>query len=192
MKAIVAIVAVAVAVASGAAVADITIETVPVGNAGNLPDMRTQSDGTSGYGAVAYEYNIGKYEVTAGQYKDFLNAKAGVDTYALYNSEMWSSSYGCQIERYAGSGTSGAPYQYRVASDWANRPVSCVSRGDSARFANWLHNGQPTTGVQDATTTEDGAYYLNGATTNTALMAVSREADWTWAITSEDEWYKAA
>ena len=37
-----------------------------------------------------------------------------------------------------------------------------------------------------------GAYYLNGATTNAQLVAVHREADWRWAITSEDEWYKAA
>ncbi|MHC4983445.1 MAG: formylglycine-generating enzyme family protein, partial [Planctomycetota bacterium] len=40
--------------------------------------------------------------------------------------------------------------------------------------------------------TEDGAYYLNGAMTDAALLAVSREADWQWAIPSEDEWYKAA
>ena len=74
---------------------------------------------------------------------------------------------------------------------WANRPVNYVSWGDAARFANWLHNGQPT-GAQDLSTTEDGAYYLNGATTDAALLAVKREADWKWAVTSEDEWYKAA
>ena len=39
--------------------------------------------------------------------------------------------------------------------------------------------------------TEDGAYDLNGATSDVALMAVSREADWKWAVPSEDEWYKA-
>jgi formylglycine-generating enzyme required for sulfatase activity len=100
---------------------------------------------------------------------------------------MWSSTYGCKIQR---SGTSGN-YTYSVAQDRANRPVNYVSWGDSARFANWLHNGQPT-GVQGLTTTEDGAYYLNGATSNAALLAVNRESDWKWAITSEDEWYKAA
>ena len=60
-----------------------------------------------------------------------------------------------------------------------------------ARFANWLHNGQPT-GPQGLSTTEDGAYFLNGAMTDAALLAVIRETDWKWAITSEDEWYKAA
>jgi hypothetical protein len=78
-----------------------------------------------------------------------------------------------------------------VASDYANRPVDFVSWGDAARFANWLHNGQ-LTGAQNALTTEDGAYYLNGAVTKEALLAVSRETDWKWAVTSEDEWYKAA
>jgi formylglycine-generating enzyme required for sulfatase activity len=43
-----------------------------------------------------------------------------------------------------------------VVADWADRPVNYVSWGDAARFANWLHNGQPS-GAQDLTTTEEGA-----------------------------------
>ena len=164
--------------------ATVVIETVPVGNPGNAPDTRYDA---TGYGGVNYEYNIGKYEATAGQYAEFLNAVAAEDTYGLYNENMWSGSYDGKVER---SGSSGS-YSYSVVSGYANRPVNYVSWGDAARFANWLHNGQPT-GAQDLTTTEDGAYYLNGATTNAALLAVSREADWKWAIASEDEWYKAA
>jgi len=169
----------------------VDIVTVPVGNAGNTGEWSGDTYGGYGpdriCGSVAYDYRIGKHEVTAGQYAEFLNAVGGVDTYGLYNSSMWSSSYGCKIER---SGSSGS-YTYSVAGDWANRPVNYVSFGDAARFANWLHNAQPT-GAQGLSTTEDGAYYLNGATSNAALLAVSREADWKWAITSEDEWYKAA
>ena len=145
-----------------------SLETVPAGNAGNVPDTRYV---TPGYGAVAYEYRIGKYEVTAGQYTEFLNKMAGVDSYQLYNAFMWSSGWGCKIERYAGSGTPEDPYQYRVASDWANRPVNYVSWGDAARFANWLHNGQPT-GAQGPGTTETGAYTLNGAVTNPKFPAL--------------------
>jgi len=162
--------------------ADIDIALVPVGNVGNGDDWHGD-----GYGGVDYQYNIGKYEVTAGQYTEFLNAVAKTDTYSLYNTNMWSFSDGCKIQR---SGSSGS-YTYSVAPDWANRPVNLVSWGDAARFANWLHNGQPT-GAQDASTTEDGAYFLNGATSNAALLAVTRETDWKWAIPSEDEWYKAA
>ena len=49
-------------------------------------------------------------------------------------------------------------YSYSVAADWANRPVNYVSFWDAARFANWLHNGQPT-GAQGPGTTEGGAYH---------------------------------
>ncbi|MGQ9648655.1 MAG: SUMF1/EgtB/PvdO family nonheme iron enzyme [Phycisphaerae bacterium] len=165
---------------TGAAAA-VNIETVPVGNAGNAADSRY------GYGSVGYTYNIGKYEVTASQYTEFLNAVAKTDTYGLYDPNMWTNGYGCKIER---SGSSGS-YTYSVARDWADRPVNYVSWGDAARFANWLHNGQPT-GPQDLSTTEDGAYYLNGATSSDALLAVTRKTDWKWAIPTEDEWYKAA
>jgi len=105
----------------------------------------------------------------------------------LYNPSMWSNSYGCMIERIGSSGS----YSYSLATDRENGPVNYVSWGDAARFANWLHNSQPT-GGQDVTTTEDGVYELNGATSNADLLAVSREADWKWAVPTEDEWYKAA
>ena len=182
--------AVCVALASATSAA-IDIETVPVGYTGNTGEWSGMSYGGSGLdricGAVDYQFNIGKYEVTAGQYTAFLNSVAVTDTHGLYNTDMWSSAYGCKIERT----NTGSGYSYNVASDWANRPVNYVSWGDAARFANWLHNGQPTR-AQDADSTEDGAYFLNGATSDAALMAVTREPDATWAIASEDEWYKAA
>jgi formylglycine-generating enzyme required for sulfatase activity len=184
------VVAVAICACAAGARAQVTIETVTVGNPGNAGEL--SGVGAGGYGpdricgAVDYVYNIGKFEVTAGQYTAFLNAVAKTDTYGLYSPTMWASD-GCKIER-----TGSSPnYTYSVAADWADRPVNYVSWGDAARFANWLHNGQPT-GAQDLTTTEDGSYYLNGATSNAALMAVVREPDATWVIPSEDEWYKAA
>ena len=178
-------VAVLIGLAAGPAWA-VVIETVPVGNPGNAGDSRY-----GGYGSVGYTFNIGKYEVTAGQYTEFLNAVAKTDTYGLYNPYMDYDAFpdwlGCNIKR---SGSAGS-YTYSVASDYANRPVNWVSWGDAARFANWLHNGQPT-GAQDLSTTEDGTYYLNGATSDAALLAVTRKPGWKWAIPTEDEWYKAA
>ncbi len=159
----------------------VNIEAVPVGNPGNANDIHGD-----GYGSVGYSYNIGKYEVTAGQYTEFLNAVADTDTYGLYSTSMsWSN--GCKIKR---SGSSGS-YTYSVASDRADRPVNYVSWGDAARFSNWLDNGQPS-GAQDNSTTEDGAYYLNGAVSDADLMAMTRESDATWVIPTENEWYKAA
>jgi formylglycine-generating enzyme required for sulfatase activity len=72
-----------------------------------------------------------------------------------------------------------------------NHPIAYVSWGDAARFANWLHNGQPS-GAQGPSTTETGAYALNGAVSSSALMAVTRNAGAGWFLPSEDEWYKAA
>jgi sulfatase modifying factor 1 len=157
--------------------AGVNIETVTVGNPGNAAD-------TTGFGAVGYTFNMGKYEVTAGQYTLFLNAVAKTDTYGLYNAQMWSDN-GCQIQQ---SGSSGN-YTYSVASDYANRPVDYVSFWDGCRFANWLQNGQPT-GLQGAGTTETGAYTLTptGINDNT----INRNPGWQWAVTSENEWYKAA
>ncbi len=163
----------------------ITIDTVTIGDPGNAADTAAHSGNPNGQGSVAYTYNIGKYEVTAGQYTAFLNAVAKTDTYELYNTSMWSS-VGCKIQR---SGTAGN-YSYSVASDWANRPVNYVSFWDACRFANWLHNGQPT-GAQGPGTTETGAYTLNGYTGSDG-RTIQRNAGWSWAVTSEDEWYKAA
>ena len=73
--------------------AEVVIETVTVGNPGNDDDTRGD-----GYGGVDYVYSIGTYEVTAGQYTEFLNAVAGDDAYRLYDASMWTGR-GCQIER---------------------------------------------------------------------------------------------
>ena len=171
----------------------INIETVPVGDPGNLGELSGAGAGAFGpdriCGSVGYTYNIGKYEVTAGQYAEFLNKVGGVDTYGLYNAYMASTTYGSGITR-SGAGTAGNPWTYAVASDFVNRPVNLVSYWDSCRFTNWLHNGQPT-GGQGAGTTETGAYTLSGYT-GTDGRTIQRNSDWKWAVTSEDEWYKAA
>jgi formylglycine-generating enzyme len=178
-------------VASAVAARAVTIALVPVGNPGNAGEL--SGAGTGDYpehicGAVTYTYNIGKYEVTASQYAECLNKVAGVDTYGLYNTAMSDSYYGSGITR-GGEGTVGNPYTYAVDSAFSNRPVNCVSFWDACRFANWLHNGQPT-GSQGIGTTETGAYNLTAA--GTSNNTIVRNSDWKWAVTSEDEWYKAA
>lgn len=161
--------------------ATVNIEAVAVGNVSNAPD-------DTGYGSVGYKYNIGKYEVTAGQYTAFLNAVAATDTYGLYNTKMNTANYeyGCNIKRTNMSGS----YSYSVTDDWANRPVNFVSYWDSCRFANWLGNGQPI-GMQGISTTERGAYTLDGYN-GTDGRTIGRSTGAKWAVTSEDEWYKAA
>jgi formylglycine-generating enzyme len=162
-----------------------SIQFVTVGDAGNAAD-------TTGYGAVSYAYQIGKFDVTLGQYTQFLNAVAATDTYGLYNTSMAAGALypTLGINR---SGTAGS-YTYTVAGSYdqgVNCPIAFVNWGDAARFCNWLQNGQPV-GAQGSATTETGAYTLNGATTWNTLMAATRTAGATYFLPSESEWYKAA
>jgi formylglycine-generating enzyme required for sulfatase activity len=147
--------------------ASVTIDYVSVGNAGNAAD-------STGYGAVAYAYQIGKYEVTNAQYGAFLNAKGASNSGAIYNSSMT----GTGITQTGSSGN----FSYSVTSGFENKPVVYVSWFDAARFTNWLHNGQGTGSM------ETGAYNLVDATTGIISVNPGAKA---W-IPTEDEWYKAA
>jgi formylglycine-generating enzyme required for sulfatase activity len=180
MKPIVAILLILATASSVRAV--IMIDIVPVGDVGNPNDPVTGDL----YGGVNYGYAIGKYEVTVGQYAAFLNAVAATDTYSLYHTAMATSD---EIAGIARSGSAGS-YTYSVIGS-PNKPVTWVSWGDAARFVNWLHNDQPT-GPQNNSTTENGAYTLNGAVAAYPLLAVTRNASATWIIPTENEWYKTA
>ena len=157
------------------AAASVTIDYVSVGHAGNVADPGTGSL----YGAVAYAYQIGKYEVTNAQYGAFLNAvdSSGANANGVYNSLMGSNSRGGIT--YTPDAVSGAKYTIRTSM--GDKPVNFVSWYDSARFTNWLGNGQ------GAGSTETGAYTLSG---NTGI--ITKNVGATVYIPSEDEWYKAA
>jgi len=165
----------------------VNYELVPVGDAGNAAD-------TTGYGAVPYGYQMGKYDVTIGQYTAFLNAVAATDTYSLYNAGMATDLNVAGISR---SGTSGS-YTYSVINNGgnsANRPITYVDWFDAARFANWMSNGQPT-GLQGQTTTESGAYDLwmwpPGVAPGVSFVNWNTGLAPLYRIPTENEWYKAA
>lgn len=148
--------------------AAVSIDWVSVRNPGNLPDPLT------GYGAVARDYQIGKFAVTIAQYAGFLNAKAQTDPYGLYDVLM--PSFG--ITR---GGTNGS-YSYSLTPGFENRPVVRVTWFNAARFSNWIANGQ------DTGDTETGSYTLNGAT----IGIINANPGALVYLPSEDEWYKAA
>ena len=156
-------------------------------------DPENAADGS--YGRVDYTYRIGKYEVTAGQYCDFLNAvdPTGANALGLYNTSMNSdNTYGCQITWNAGSTTydfSGAPPP-KTSWTYENGPVNYVSWYDAIRFANWKTGGL----------TESGSYTITGTGPDWTVAIPDATARAAWAaageyhvmLTSEDEWYKAA
>lgn len=171
----------------------VTITMVTVGNPNNAAD-------TNGRGAVAAAYQIGATEVTIGQYVDFLNAVATTSAETIYDANINTAASNSGISR-TGDG-SGTPYSYAATivansggQSAANRPVTFVNWYNAARFANWLANGQPTTGTQIASTTENGAYDLTGGPTSTvALNSINpnTSAAPLFALPTLDQWYKAA
>lgn len=145
-----------------------------VGDAGNKAD-------TSGYGAVSYEYKIGKYEVTNEEYCEFLNAVGKSDPNELYDGRM--------AEDYGGITRSGdyGSYSYSVKAGCGKKPINYVTFASCARYANWLTNGQ---GKGD---TESGSYAISGDSIKVLNHAeAAKEKKVKWAVASENEWYKAA
>jgi hypothetical protein len=131
----------------------VTIDMVTVGDAGNAAD-------TTGYGAVADVFAIGKYEVTIGQYTTFLNTVAteglGGEPLPSYLYNLWSIDMArdgtvAGINR-SGAGTKANPYSYSVIGS-SNRPITFVNWLDAARFANWMHNGADSSGGRTMGTT---------------------------------------
>ena len=189
-----------------------SLQFVTVGNPGNAADTTT-GYGSYGYGSVPYVYQMGKYDVTIGQYCQFLNAVAATDTYGLYNSDLalmsgWETnsmptvgivqsgspgSYTYSVSYTAGAWSSYVAYNsnlYPSALAAANdAPIFDMTWGDAARFCNWLQNGQPTNLGEAAGSTETGAYTLNG---DTSSYLETRNPNATYFIPSENEWYKAA
>ena len=154
---------------------------VSVGNVNNAAD--TGGVGPANRGVVGYIYQIAQYPVTNYEYVEFLNAVAADDMNLLY-SQFMASDPRAGISK---SGSSGS-FLYTVKNNMGNKPVIYVDWFDCARYCNWLHNGKPS-GSQNSSTTENGAYTLNGAVSGNA---VAKNAGAKYHIPTENEWYKAA
>ena len=186
LQAVFTIVTAVAALSVSATPATIGYQFVTVGNPGNSNDVVEQGTGSGLYlGGVNYIYNMGKYDVTVSQYAAFLNAVAATDTYSLYNPSMATDLNIAGIARSGGSGS----YTYSAIGS-GEHPVTYVSWFDAARFANWMANGQPTGLGEVAGSTERGAYTLDGLTVGG--LSITKNANASYWIPSENEWYKAA
>lgn len=189
MKTTTAIVCFSLALCCAATSHAVTFDWATVGNPGNPGDPQPQ---VGPFGSVGYTYRISKHEVTNAQYTEFLNAVAVTDTNGLYHTQMGIAVWGGIVR-------SGSPgnYTYEVKSNavgkgpvgtdytYADKPLVYVTFFDSMRFVNWLENGQPS-GVQDASTTEDGVYAISDG------LSETRSTSARYAIPTRDEWHKAA
>ena len=160
--------------------ATVSMTWLTVGNPGN-PNDTADGDvfepGVQNFGMVATIYRIAAHEVTNAQYAEFLNVvdATGVNPNGIYNSSMGSDVRG----GISFTGANPVGSKYAAKTNMENKPVNYVSWFDSARFANWLHNGQIAGG------TENGAYDMT-------IGTPVRLAGATVFLPSGNEWYKAA
>lgn len=162
----------------------VTIDWVTVGDIGNTADSRT------GFGAVGYEFDIGKYEFTNNQYTEFLNAidPDGVNPNSVYDTRSGVvGKAGVTFDAQAANGS-----RYAVKANMGDKPAILITWFTAARVANWLHNGGQAYETSDATETapqNGGAYPLGTATTGNTVVKNPNALYW---VPSENEWYKAA
>jgi len=164
----------------------VTFDWVLIGDAGNPPDVASNClvANAADCGSVTEPFHIARTELTNAQYVELLNAVAEADPNGLYHPSMSTDARG-GITRSGGPGS----YSYAVKTGRGSQPVVFVSFYDGLRFANWLHNGQPT-GAQGAGTTEGGAYTITGG--GVASNSIARNPGAQFFVPTENEWFKAA
>jgi formylglycine-generating enzyme len=154
----------AVNFASADTIRGIDIDFVTIGNPGNAADTQVMStDGTTGYGAVGYNYRIGKYEVTNAQWNTF-TAAAGAPTGN-------DGGYSC-------------PAQFIGAQ----QPTDGVSWYEATQFCNYLTSGDKSKGVYQFSGNNTNPGDFLGINRDAAISSYGIA----YVIPTEDEWYKAA
>ena len=154
--------------------AAVVLNTVSVGDPGNVADTAHASRGS-----VAYPYQVSKYEITNNQYCEFLNTvdPTGANTKALWVANMGSAAQGNGGITQTLSNPAGSIYAVKPGQ--GNQPVVFVSPASGMRMANWMQNGQGTG------STESGAYDMTQA-------QPVRGPGASIAVANLNEWWKAA
>ena len=135
-----------------------SIDFVEIGNPSNTAD-------DTGFGSVAYSYNLGKYEISRDQIEK-ANASGGLGI-TLYD-----------MTSHGGNG--------------ANRPASGISWNEAARFVNWLNSSKGYQAAYNFTTTgptDDITLWEAGQYSGTNRY---RHKDAYYFLPSLNEWYKGA
>ena len=136
-----------------------TMDFVQIGNPGNAADT-TGSPNPAG--AVAYTYNIGKYEVS----RDMVLKASTAGGLGLTLADM--TSYG---------------------ANGANKPATGINWYEAAKFVNWLNTSK---GYQAAYLFVGSGNYQIWSSVRAAQNNLFRHKDAQYFLPSMDEWYKAA
>ncbi len=188
----------------------IELDLVGVGDPGNEalpiinfnPTFPTAQAATEFVGAVAYDYEIGRFEVTVDQWVTFLNA---VDSTGENARGLWDPAMSPESDPKYGSVrrvlTAPLAHHYEVASPvWSQRPIAWIDFFRAARFINSVHNGHHERTMVDnsvaryrcwiSLNTETGVYDLRNQQTFGAYA--TRGVMTGFVLPSQDEWIKAA
>ncbi|MCC7387432.1 MAG: SUMF1/EgtB/PvdO family nonheme iron enzyme [Phycisphaerales bacterium] len=190
-RSVVSFAGVVLALAGAASVAlgqDYGFDWVTIGDVGNDPYPGDGQGNMAGRGGVGYEYRIGRYEVTTGQWLEFVNTfSTQSDDFTYFaRPDFWGAKTDWD---YQGPGRR---YILRTDVDTPElMPVGGISWREAAMFCNWLHNGKSSA----LSAIEDGAYDTATFTTNgdgTFNDQRTHHADARYWIPTLDEWIKAA
>ncbi|MGI9188349.1 MAG: virginiamycin B lyase family protein [Gaiellales bacterium] len=157
-------------------------------------------------GSVPYTFNVGETEVTVAQWTTFLNT---VDPMGLNRHHLWAAPNGSKVWPLYGSINRTAKAlpgrHYTVASAaWAQKPFNFADFTRSARFINALQNGKQLSKQMKTINTVSGAQLTQttytirlSKQTETGMYTMSNRAATRnlskgFAVTSQDEWMKAA
>ena len=150
--------------ASATTIRGIDIDFVPIGSPGNAADTQVMNDGTTGYGAVGYEYRIGRHEITYGQWDAFVSAVG------------------------APTGNPSGAYDANARFRGTNVPINLVSWLEAAQFCNYLTTGDKSLGAYLFSGDNANPGDFEGIDRDSAVSAYGIA----YVIPTEDEWYKAA
>jgi formylglycine-generating enzyme required for sulfatase activity len=165
-------------------------EFVTIGAPGNANwnPPPTSSDNMRGNGGIAYEYRIGRTEITTSQWVGFLNAAFARPQSEFIPRITVPSSWGAtQDTSYTGPGQ-----RFRVIAGRENQGVGDISWRAAAMYCNWLHNDQSTSRSAFLNGAYDVSTFGGIGTTNIFSDQLTRSEGARFWIPSLGEWMKAA
>ena len=168
--------------------------------------QKVSSNNCMAVGGVPYRFDIAETELTVSQWVVFLNT---VDPLGRNRHRLWDAAQSSRAWPKYGSvnrAMKAPPGQrYYVASPaWANKPYNSADFTRGARFANALQNGKLLSKKTRVVTTVSGARLTRttytvrlSPQTETGMYSMrnrkaTRNATSGFAVSSQDEWIKAA